>query len=159
MQFEKYSFSVNKYIHLYLSAFQKEVEYAMRQLTEKYNLPQPLHYTHNWIFQCMYFAENSLSLTEISAQTGIALPNISLSVQMLIDDGILMQVSSENKRKKMISFTKFGRIIAEEYARDYLMRISAWLKQGITEEQSEAFKAYFLQIEKNILTTPPPSAD
>lgn len=145
-----YSFNHFRYMRMLMSEFQREVEAAFSVLTEKYCLPKPLLFSHNWILQCLYYSEKPLTLSEISRAADVALPNVSVAVKALIEDGLIAQKEQKNKRICAVSMTENGRMICDDYLNNYLSRIDQRIYAGIPREKHMIMKEYYMQIGQNI---------
>lgn len=148
---EEYSFRQLKSMHIMMTECQKEIERAFDILSEQYELPHPLLFSHNWILQCLYHAKEPMSLTSISHASDIALPNVSVGVQALIDNGMVEQSNQvKNKRIRAIQMTPLGRKICDDYLVNHVSRIKAKIYAGISDELSGHADEYFDLVVANV---------
>ena len=79
----RFSRNIQRSFAIYSLCFQRMVESAFADLSEKYGLKEPLCYSHNAILQCLYYQEKPLTLAEISKRSGQAFPNVSAAASAL----------------------------------------------------------------------------
>ncbi len=147
----EYSFNLFKYRRILMSEFQKEVEAAFLELTQKYELKHTLLFSHNWILQCLYYANEPMSLTQIAHEAGLALPNVSVGVKALLENGMIIQSDEErSKRIHAVYMSDFGRKICDDYLENYMERIDGTMYAGISTETKKAVKMYYMQVAENL---------
>ncbi len=146
-----YSWNFSKSINLYLSTMQRLIENAFKELAKKYNLPQPLLYSHNFILQCLYYHEEAMSLADISRESGQALPNVSTAAKLLKANGLIIcSPDAHDKRKYNVSLSPLGQELCNDYICNYLSLICKELYVGIEPETIRTYQQFFRQVEQNI---------
>ncbi len=148
---EGYLLGQLKGMHMMMTECQKEIEHAFGILTERYELAHPLLFSHNWILQCLYHAKEPMSLTKISRESDIALPNVSVGVQALIENKMIEQCDQlKNRRVRAVQMTPFGRKICDDYLENFACGIKSKIYEGISDELIAQTDTFFEQVAVNV---------
>ena len=135
---------------VYNTCFQRMVECAFQKLSEKYELKQPLCYSHNYILQTIYYQEKPLTLAEISRRSGQKLPNVSVAANALRENGLIVCRQLEtDKRKYSVTLSEKGKALCDEYIREYLTPMNETLWKKITPEDWDELHRILSRLEKN----------
>lgn len=145
-----FSRNIHKSFVVYHTCFQRMVEKAFDTLSEKYQLQEPLCYSHNHILQTIYYQEKPLTLVEISKRSGQALPNVSVAANALRkNELIICQRLEKDKRKYAVVLSEKGKHLCDEYLESYMPQICKILWNGISQEETDEVYHTMIRVEEN----------
>lgn len=146
----RFSRNIQRSFAIYSLCFQRMVENAFAVLSDKYDLKEPLCYSHNAILQCLYYQEKPLTLAEISKRSGQALPNVSVAASALrANEMILCEKTHKDKRKYSVTLSDKGRRVCDDYVANMLPMICDQLFEGISDEHLDVLHDVLEQMEIN----------
>ena len=133
-----FSRNIHKSYAVYNMCFQRMVEKAFSELSVKYQLKEPLYYSHNYVLQVIYYQEKPLTLAEISKRSGQALPNVSTAAASLRENELIIcQRLEKDKRKYAVVLSEKGKNLCDEYLQHYLPEICSILWEGVPQADFE----------------------
>lgn len=95
--------------------FRTNVQKIFKELSMKMNLPGIVKFSHYYIL-CNLYYNGEMSLTELSKEVGVALPNISNGISELVVLGLVNKFNSEiDERIFIAKMTDKGIAFSKDY--------------------------------------------